>query len=67
MMNLIYIELSGRYSEETLSDIALFPFYVAHRLLDFAKEIFDIESEDFHHLYEDWHNAIKDLGWSTGY
>ena len=64
---LIFIELPGRYDDATLSDLALFAFYVSHRLLDFTKIIFDIESKEFFQHYKDWHKAIKDLGWSAGH
>lgn len=43
----IEIELSGRYDEATLSDLAFFAFYVAHRLFDFTKVVFDSQCGKF--------------------
>lgn len=58
----VYIELPGRYDEATLSDLALFAFYVAHRLLDSTKEYFDIGDKDFFEQYKYWHKAMNDQG-----
>jgi len=64
---LVFIELTGRYDEEKIGDLALFAFYIAHRLLDLTKIVFEVESKEFFQHYKDWHKAIKDLGWSTGH
>jgi len=64
---LVFVELAGRYDEDKLGDLALFAFYIAHRLLDFTKIVFEVESKEFVRHYEEWHEAIRDLGWSTGH
>lgn len=57
---LVYVQITGRYNEATLADLALLDFYIAHRLLDFTKIIFDIDSKEFFQHYKDWHKEIKD-------
>ncbi|MFZ7134135.1 MAG: hypothetical protein ACOWWR_17460 [Eubacteriales bacterium] len=57
---MVYFQLVGRYDKEVLSDIALFTFYIAHRLLDYSKEIFKIKDKEFLKNYKSWHNEIKD-------
>lgn len=64
---MVFVELAGRYDEEKLSDLALFAFYIAHRLLDFTKIIFEVEGREFYQHYKEWHKTIKDLGWSAGH
>lgn len=58
--SVIYIELSGRYDENQLYDLVGFPFYIAHRLLDFTKDIFKVKDKDFNDQYDDWHSSIRD-------
>lgn len=64
---LVFVELTGRYDEDKLGDLALFAFYIAHRLLDFTKIVFEVESREFFRHCKEWHEAIRDLGWSTGH
>jgi len=54
------IEIYGRYDEDTLSGLALFAFYIAHRLLDYTMTIFDIKDKEFLQQYRKWHKDIKD-------
>lgn len=63
----VFVELTGRYDEEKLADLSLFAFYISHRLLDFTKIIFEIDSREFYQHYKEWHKTIKDLGWSVGH
>ena len=59
---LIQIELVGRCDKLMIEDLALFAFYIAHRILDTTRELFEIDSSDFHENYNAWHNAVKELG-----
>lgn len=52
------IQIYGRYHEPTLSDLALFSFFVAHRILDIAKMCFDFQDEAFNEDYRAWHKEI---------
>lgn len=53
-------QTSGRYDEDIIDDLALFNFYVAHRLLDMSKSLFDIRDEDFVRDYKLWHKEIHE-------
>ena len=59
---LVFVELTGRYDEDKLGALALFAFYIAHRLLDFTKIVFEVEGKEFFRHYKEWHEAIRDLG-----
>ena len=59
----IYVELPIRYDKSLLSDLALFSFYISHRLLDYTKLMFDHDIEDngFFLDYRSWHEDCKKL------
>ena len=56
------LELAGRYDKSIIEDLAIFIFYIAHRILDMVKGTFRIDNEDFHLEYKKWHDDIKELG-----
>lgn len=51
-----------RHDEATLSDLSLFAFFIAHRLLDFTRSIFELNNKEFEADYAEWHRSIRDLG-----
>jgi hypothetical protein len=54
------IQIYGRYYEKTLDDLAMFCFFVAHRVLDMAKVSFNIKNEQFSKDYRAWHKEVRD-------
>lgn len=56
----IPIVLSGRYDETVINGLALFTFYIGHRLLDFTNDLFEINDQSFKKDFEKWHKAIKE-------
>ncbi len=56
-MNHVY--LTTRYDETVLQDLALFAFYIAHRLLDFTRDIFTIRDREFLNAYRAWHREMR--------
>ncbi len=58
-----FIELPIRYDEVLLSDLALFGFYISHRILDYTKSIFGskINNKDFFSDYQSWHKDKEQL------
>ena len=59
--DLTEIQICGKYQEDSIADLALFNFYVAHRILDICKSCFDIEDEEFNKCYKLWHKEIKQI------
>lgn len=57
---LVEISLSCAYNESNITDLALFNFYVAHRVLDSTKLCFDVKDEEFKEQYNLWHKEIKE-------
>jgi hypothetical protein len=59
----IEIKLPIRYDKALLSDLALFAFYISHRLLDYTKLIFIqiIKDNEFLLNYQSWHEDNKKL------
>lgn len=58
---LLWIQLAGRYDEDTLFNLSAVAFYIAHRLLDMTKA-FVIRNKEYDQNYRDWHKAIEELG-----
>ncbi|MBI4287341.1 MAG: hypothetical protein HY671_02795 [Chloroflexi bacterium] len=56
------VPLYLRHDEATLADLSLFAFYIAHRLLDFTRSIFELNEKEFEQDYEEWHKSIRELG-----
>ena len=56
-----FTELTGRYDAEVLDDIALFAYYLGHRMLDMTEETFDITDEEFKTDYRVWHTKSEKL------
>lgn len=59
--SMIDIELLGKYNEDILTDLSLFSFYIAHRLLDYTNDFFKIENNEFYSDSKNWHKEIKKL------
>ena len=54
------IELAGRYDKPIMEHLSLFCFFIAHRILDTTKQIFEIKNEEFIENYKNWHKQVKD-------
>jgi len=53
---LIYLGI--RYQEAFLKDMALYTFYISHRLLDLVQEIYKINDKQFLRLFREWHAVV---------
>ena len=47
------------YHKPTITDLALFAFYIAHRLLDLTTAVFHITDDEFVEEYRTWHQEVR--------